>query len=67
MLLTPELLEPPEGLLKVESAGKSGVRPVNLLPVLADAPGLGTLRTNERAQDWNEKIPIPLHQKNSAL
>lgn len=52
MVLTPELLEPSSGFVKVESAGQSGVRPVNLLPVLADAPGLGTLRTNERAQDW---------------
>lgn len=51
MVLTPELLEPPRGFVKVESAGQSGVRSVNVLPVLADSPGLGTLRANERARD----------------
>lgn len=39
--LIPEPSEPPGELVKAETAGQSAMGPENLLPVLAEAIGLG--------------------------
>ena len=41
VVLIPEPSEPLGGLVKAETAGQSGMGPENLLPVLAEAIGLG--------------------------